>query len=187
MKFLWRNKKMLKTKNIELKPLSIKDTDFLLEMRNDLEIADNFFSDPPVYDFGHNRWLSGKSTDDLDFIIYYEGKKAGRISITKIDFRHQKGEYGIVVQKDFRGKRIAYEASILLIDYVFQNLPINKITLEVYENNEKAIKLYEKLGFIKEGLLREEFLKNGRFQNVYRMSVLAKEWNTSSLSGASLK
>jgi diamine N-acetyltransferase len=168
---------MLKIKNIELKPLSTKDTEFLLEMRNDLEIADNFFSDPPVYDYGHNRWLSGKNTDDLDFIIWYEGQRAGQISITKINYRHQKGEYGVMVHKDFRGKRIAYEASVLLLEYVFQNLPINKIYLEVFASNNRAIQLYEKIGFEKEGLFKDEFFKNGFFQDICRMCLLKSKWS----------
>lgn len=166
---------MLKKDAITLRPISVEDTEFILDLRNNLEIADNFFSDPPLYDFEHNRWLNDKKKDDLDFMILHKGEKAGRISITKIDFRHQKGDYGIVLHPAFWGKNIAYEASNLLLDYVFRNLPINKIYLEVFESNLKAIKLYERIGFKNEGLFEEEYFKNGLFQNICRMRILRKD------------
>lgn len=169
---------MLKNDAVTLKPISLKDTDFILELRNDLEIADQFFSDAPLYDFEHTNWLKNRNKDDLDFVIVENQtqRKAGRIYITNVDYRHQKGEYGIVLHPEFRRKNIAYEASDLLIDYVFRNQPINKIYLEVFESNLKAIKLYEKIGFKKEGLFKEEYFKNGTFQNVCRMSLFRKAW-----------
>jgi len=169
---------MLRNDVVTLKPISLNDTEFLLGLRNDLEIANQFFSDAPLYDFQHNSWLKTRNSNDLDFIIIENQtqKRAGRIYITQIDYRHQKGEYGIVLHPEFRGKNIAFKASLLLIDYVFRNLPINKIYLEVFESNLKAIKLYEKIGFKKEGLLKEEYFKNGTFQNVCRMSLLRNVW-----------
>lgn len=170
---------MLRNDAITLKPISLIDTDFILELRNNLEIADQFFSDAPVYDFEHNNWLKKRNNEDLDFIILdnHSQKRAGRIYLTNINFRHQKCEYGIVLHPESRGKNIAYEASKLLIDYVFQNLPINKIYLEVFEGNLKAIKLYEKIGFKQEGLFKAEYFKNGTFQNVCRMGLFRKEWS----------
>jgi diamine N-acetyltransferase len=169
---------MLKNEKIILRPISIKDTHFILELRNNSEIADQFFSDEPVYDFEHNEWLSSRNKDDLDFIIVENDtqKEVGRIYLTNINYRHQKGEYGIVLHSDFRGKRIASDASHLLLEYVFNNLPINKIYLEVFESNTKAIHLYEKIGFQKEGVFKEEYFKNGTFQNVCRMSLLREDY-----------
>jgi len=69
---------MLKNDAITLKPISIEDTDFILDLRNNLEIADNFFSDPPLYDFEHTKWLNSKNTDGLDLIILHKGEKVGR-------------------------------------------------------------------------------------------------------------
>ena len=169
---------MLRNDVVTLKPISLNDTELILGLRNDLEIADQFFSDAPLYDFEHNNWMKTRNSNDLDFIIIENQtqKKAGRIYITHIDYRHQKGAYGIVLHPNFRGKNIAYEASLLLLDYVFRILPINKIYLEVFESNLKAIKLYKKIGFIKEGLFLEEYFKNGTFQNVCRMYLSRKAW-----------
>jgi diamine N-acetyltransferase len=169
---------VLNNERILLVPISKDDTNFVLSLRNNLTVAKNFFSDPPMYDYEHNSWLNSRDNNDLDFIIYENEKKVriGRISIRNIDFKNQKGEYGIVLNPDFTGKGFAYDASVILINYVFDNLPINKLYLEVFESNLKAIKLYEKLGFEKEGLFIEEYFKCGNFQNTYRMGLLRGKW-----------
>lgn len=172
---------MLNNDVVTLKPISEKDTDFILELRNDLEIADQFFSDAPLYDFVHNNWLKTRNKDDLDFIIFENRtqKKAGRIYITHIDYRHQKGEYGIVIHPRFRSRNLATEATSLLINYVFNNLPMNKLSLEVFIENKKAINLYQKIGFVEEGILKEEFFKNGTFKDIIKMRLLKSEWKNS--------
>ena len=166
---------MLKNKDIELIPISKEDTEYIIKLRNDLKIANNFFSDPPVYDFKHKKWLYDLDKV-LDFIIYYDSKKVGRIYIYNIDFLNEKGEFGIIVEKSYSGQGIAYKASQLLFNYVFTNLKINKIYLLVFSENERAIKLYEKLGFEQEGYFKKEVFKNGRFQNVIRMALFRDEW-----------
>ncbi len=172
---------MLKNDVVTLKPISLNDSEFILGLRNDLEIADQFFSDVPLYDIEHNNWMKTRNSNDLDFIIIENQtqKKAGRIYITQIDYRHQKGEYGIVLHPEFRGKNLACEASSLLLHYVFNNLPLNKISLEVFKDNLKAIKLYKKIGFVEEGLMKEEFFKNGTFKDILKMRLLKSEWRNS--------
>jgi len=95
----------------------------------------------------------------------------GWISLTNVSYRHQKGEYGIALLPEYQGLGYAKEASELLIDYVFNNLPIRKIILKAFTSNVSAIKLYEKLGFVQEGLLRNEFFKAGRFRDVVVMAL----------------
>jgi diamine N-acetyltransferase len=112
----------------------------------------------------------------LDFIIFYNSKKVGRIYIYNIDFLNEKGEFGIVLEKNYSGKGIAFKASKLLLNYVFKNLKINKINLEVLSDNTKAINLYKKIGFKQEGYFKEEIYKNGEFKDVIRMAYHKSEW-----------
>ena len=55
-------------------------------------------------------------------------------------------------------------------------MKINKIYLNVFSDNENAIKLYKKLGFEQEAFLREEIFKNGKFKNVIRMALFKSKW-----------
>src|SRR5439155_203456 len=52
---------------------------------------------------------------------------------------------------------------------------VNKISLDVLEYNTRALRTYERLGFQREGVHREDIYKDGRFVNVMRMSILARE------------
>lgn len=166
---------MLEKEHLKLIPISEKDTEYLLELRNNLDISRYFFSQLPVYDFKHKKWLYDLDKV-LDFIIYYNSKKVGRIYIYNIDFLNERGEFGIIVEKSYSGQGIAYKASQLLFNYVFTNLKINKIYLLVFSENERAKKLYEKLGFEQEGYFKKEVFKNGKFQNVIRMALFRDEW-----------
>lgn len=154
-----------------LRPISINDTDFILEMRNDLEDSLSYFSDYPLYDFEHTNWLKTKQKD-MDMIIEYKKERAGRVRISNIDYRNQKCEFGIQVHKDFRVKGIGYRSSMIIINYVFQNLPIRKIYLHTLEDNQKAIRLFQKLGFTVEGVFKEEIFKDGKWRNVLRMALM---------------
>ncbi|CCU83509.1 GNAT family N-acetyltransferase [Mesotoga sp. BH458_6_3_2_1] len=167
---------ILEEGDVLLRPLSIKDTEFLLGIRNDLEFADEFFSDPPVYDFSHNSWLQSAAKNNIELIVEFKSERAGQIRLTDIDYRHQKAQFGILIAKDFQGKGIAFGSSKIFIEYVFRNLPINKIYLELFANNIPAFKLYEKLGFSEEGRFRQEYFKRGEFKDTIRMSILREKW-----------
>ncbi len=162
---------MLYKDKIKLLPIKIDDTGFILSLRNDLEVAKQFFSDPPVYESAHAKWLNQRDEKDLDFIIWYEEERSGRIYITNLDYRHGKADYGIVLHSDYRGKNIAVCASRLLIEYVFKELPISKLSLQVFSDNDSAIRLYEKLGFCREGVLKQEYLKGGIYRDVVLMAL----------------
>ena len=163
---------MLFGKKIDCFPLGLEDTAFILQLRNLPEVSGEFFSDPPLYDFVHQKWLSSVEPGNLFFIIREKSnQRVGFVSFSNVSYRHQKGEYGIALLPKYQGKGYAREASELLIDYVFYNLPIRKIFLKAFASNVSAIKLYEKLGFVQEGLLRDEFYKGGRFEDVVVMAL----------------
>lgn len=172
---------MLKNKDIELIPISKEDTEYIIKLRNTREINENLFSNPPTYDFEHLKWLNQIDKNDIHLIIKVKDEKAGIINITKIDYKNEKCEYGIALDPEYTGKGIAYKASRLLLDYVFNNLKIRKIYLEVFSDNPRAKSLYEKIGFKQEGYFKEEVFKNGKFRDVIRMACYKSEWKNESL------
>lgn len=88
----------------------------------------------------------------------------GNIKLDSIDWIARTAEIGILLgNKAFWGKGIGTEAFHLLTDYGFTGLNLNKIWLTVFSNNPSAIKLYQKLGFIEEGVLKHHIFKNGEY------------------------
>ncbi len=76
-----------------------------------------------------------------------------------------------------RGKGYGSEAMKLLLEYGFENLNFHRIQLNVLEFNEKAIFLYEKSGFKKEGIFREFVLRDNKRYNLLLYGLLRNEWN----------
>ena len=104
-------------------------------------------------------------------------KKIGTIGLSSIDPRNQKAEFGILIgELTERGKGFAEEASAALLNYAFSELNLHKIKLSVFSDNARAIKLYNKLGFRPEGILRQEIFKNAVFKDVMIMAILKEEW-----------
>jgi RimJ/RimL family protein N-acetyltransferase len=82
---------------------------------------------------------------------------------------------GIGEEKN-RGRGYAKEALNLTIEFGFEELNFHRIYLTVLEYNEPAIKLYEKLGFKREGVYREFIHRDGRRYDMYLYGILRPEW-----------
>ena len=99
-------------------------------------------------------------------------KHIGNIKIDPIDYKHKYGEYGIMMgEKDFWGKGYAKEASNRIISYSFEELSLRKINLGVLSVNNRALKLYESLGFKMEGILKKHKIFEGLFIDEIRMAL----------------
>lgn len=61
-----------------------------------------------------------------------------------------------------RGKDIGYFATTEILKHAFNNVNLNRIKLGVLESNTRALKLYEKIGFKREGVKRQSIYKNGK-------------------------
>jgi len=103
------------------------------------------------------------------------GKHIGNIKIDPINYKHGYGEYGILMgDRDEWGKGYAKEASSVVIEFCFNVLKLRKINLGVAADNKNAVSLYEKIGFIVEGILKEHGFYGGKLCNVLRMAIFNK-------------
>ncbi|GGN59169.1 hypothetical protein GCM10007971_21970 [Oceanobacillus indicireducens] len=64
----------------------------------------------------------------------------------------------------------------MLLDYAFLELNMHRVSLRVFSHNEKAIHIYNKLGFVKEGVIRESLYRNGIWHDIIVMGVLKKDY-----------
>jgi RimJ/RimL family protein N-acetyltransferase len=76
-----------------------------------------------------------------------------------------------------RGQGYAKEAFKLTMEFGFEELNFHRIYLTVLEYNEPAIKLYEKLGFKREGVHREFIHRDGKRYDMYLYGILRHEWD----------
>ncbi len=100
-------------------------------------------------------------------------KHIGNIKIDPVNKKHGLGEYGILMgEKAEWGKGYAKEASEAVIEYCFgKELNLRKITLGVIKENEPACYLYNKLGFIEEGIYTKHLNYDGHYYDIIRMAI----------------
>jgi RimJ/RimL family protein N-acetyltransferase len=68
------------------------------------------------------------------------------------------------------------KASKLVLKYCFEELGLNRIELEVYDFNRRAQRVYEKLGFVREGTKREALYFRDQYHDIITMAVLARDY-----------
>ena len=101
----------------------------------------------------------------------------GNCGVHQIDWRNRSAEVGIVIgEKSFWNQGYGTEAMALLLRHAFETLNLNRISLDVYESNPRAIKAYENVGFVHEGRKRKAMFLNGHYIDVLLMSILREEW-----------
>lgn len=94
-----------------------------------------------------------------------------------IDDVNRSAELGIMIgEKSEWNKGYGAEAMTLLLMHGFETLNLNRIFLRVYTENVRAVRSYEKAGFVLEGRMREAVYKHGRYDDILLMSVLRSEW-----------
>ena len=100
----------------------------------------------------------------------------GLISLLSIDYVNRSGELHIMIGgEENRGKGIGTFAVRAMVAHAFNNLNLRRIELGVLENNIPAIRLYEKVGFVKEGVKRKSNYKNGEYVSLIIMGLLKEE------------
>ena len=134
---------------------------------------------PLEYEKTLNWFNNNKNNENrYDAIIEFNGIPVGVIGLLNIDCKNKKAEYYITMgEHQYKGKGIAYKSSIELLKYAFNELKLNKIYLYTEVENIIAQKLFDKLGFIKEGTLKEDLIINNEKKDRYIYAIFRNEWN----------
>lgn len=106
-------------------------------------------------------------------LIIIENEIVGIASITSVQKERMKhnGTLGISLRKKYSGIGLGSEIMVYLIDWAKSNKITKKINLLVREDNIRGVKLYEKFGFEKEGLLKKDICVNGIYYNTIAMGL----------------
>jgi len=107
-----------------------------------------------------------------------EGTPIGRTFYENLDTKHRKTEVGIQLgEKEYWGKGYGTDAMITFLDYLFNELRLHRVYLRVQSYNTRALKSYEKCGFVQEGTLRDNTFTQGKYYDDLAMSILRDEFN----------
>ena len=160
--------------NIKLVPIDENDTADIIRWRNSDLVRNNVFGSDDVTPEIHQHWLTeyvmkGKC---CQFIIHTEQNPVGTVFLKNIDYDNSKAEFGIFIgESEAHGRGYGTIAAKLITSFGFQELGLNKIYLSVFNDNKGAIKSYKKAGFKEEGLMYQEYCKDGCFIDVLQMAI----------------
>ncbi|HAC0981220.1 TPA_asm: spermidine N1-acetyltransferase [Listeria monocytogenes] len=164
--------------DLKLRPLEREDLKFVHRLNNDAKIMSYWFEEP--YEaFVELQELYDKHIHDQSerrFILELDGQMVGLVELMEIDYIHRRAEFQIIIDPKFQGHGYAVSATKLAMKYAFHVLNMHKLYLVVDKVNEKAIHVYEKVGFIREGELIDEFFVDGTYHDAIRMCIFQHQY-----------
>lgn len=164
--------------DLKLRPLEREDLKFVHRLNNDAKIMSYWFEEP--YEaFAELQELYDKHIHDQSerrFILELDGQMVGLVELMEIDYIHRRAEFQIIIDPKFQGHGYAVSATKLAMKYAFHVLNLHKLYLVVDKVNEKAIHVYEKVGFIREGELIDEFFVDGTYHDAIRMCIFQHQY-----------
>ncbi len=173
---------MIEDDRIILRPIIQSDRDQILSLRLDFRANQAYLGFPyPINEINEEKWIADLYPQGqrkrIDFAIENKKDKAflGIIGIKDLDSLHQRANFGIFIKREFWGKGYAKNAMMLFFRYLFEEIHLHRIILQVLNNNKRAIGLYESFGFKHEGILRQHHFQSGDFQDVLIMGLLRRE------------
>ena len=125
------------------------------------------------------KWMENESPDNFGFMIrtLADGRLIGFIGLDGIHWTHGDTFVGIGIgDAEYRGNGYGTDAMRVILRYAFTELNLHRVSLDVFEYNPRAIRSYEKAGFVVEGRQRQALNRDGRRWDVIYMGILREDW-----------
>jgi UDP-4-amino-4,6-dideoxy-N-acetyl-beta-L-altrosamine N-acetyltransferase len=164
---------------ITLRDVRPEDADTIREWRNLPKVADFMFTDHVIGPAEHAAWFSRVIKDPTCryWIIACDGEDAGLANLYAIDQVNRRCYWGFyVVSPNVRGKSVGSHVEYSVLNYVFDELRLEKLCCENLSFNRGVIEMHRRFGFVQEGLFRKHVWKRGAFHDVVCLAILKEEW-----------
>ena len=171
---------MYEGNRIRLRAFERQDVDANHAFVNDYETVCSMLSGIPFPASMEDeyRWLEQQtsySRGEYQFAVEdFEGDLVGRCGVTRLDWKNRVAELGIMIGTPYRGRGYGTEAMELLCDFCHREMNLHKLKVSVFAFNEAAIRCYEKNGFVREGVCRQEIFRDGQYQDVVLLARFAE-------------
>jgi RimJ/RimL family protein N-acetyltransferase len=160
--------------------MTTKDTDLIVAWRNTDAVRLNFIYRALFTRESHENWI--RTMVDTGKVVQFvicnieDDMPLGSVYIRDIDRQHNKAEYGIFIgEPSARGRGVGTAAAKLMLAYCFGEEGLHRVFLRVFPENLQAIGSYEKAGFEKEALLKDDVCIDGVYRDIVLMGAINPE------------
>ncbi len=176
----------LKTNRLVLRPLTFEDAPFIQTFASVRELADAMISIPHPYPNGEaERYISKQlaefeAGDSVTFAIERKSESvfSGIIEVRDIEREHSQAELSFWLAVEAWGQGYMSEALKPVLRFAFEDLSLNRLYGYHMVRNPGSGKVFQKNGFVQEGLLRQRVRKLGVFEDVALWAILHRDWQS---------
>ncbi len=175
---------MITGKRVRLRAISREDLPLFVQWLNDPEVTEGLSHYYPLSMPQEEKWFEqvlqappAEQPLTIELLEDDAWVAAGNCGFFAVNWRVRSAEFGIFIgNKSFWNRGYGTEAVRLCLAYGFGTLNFNRIFLRVFATNERAARVYEKAGFVREGRLRQAHYHQGNYVDVLMMGILRDEW-----------
>lgn len=168
---------------VVLRWMEERDAEALFGIFSDPEVM-RYWSSPPMEDLADAQNLLADVRTKLRRKTYYQwgiarredDRVIGTCTLFHLDLDNRRGEIGYALGREHWGQGYMAEALGALLTLAFQGLGLHRLEADVDPGNTGSIKTLERLGFQKEGYLRERWIVDGRVMDTLLFGLLRREW-----------
>lgn len=174
---------MLTNLKVYLRAIELDDYKKSIEWRRDQEIWEmlvgrRYF----VSQAYEKKWVenAGSSPTDIKLAICDQenGTYIGNAYLSDVDFFNRSANAGYLLgDREYWGKGFGTDVSLLMLHHAFYDLGLQRVQARVLVDNKASLRVLEKTGYKKEGLLRKAAFKKGELQDLVLMAVLKEDFD----------
>lgn len=163
--------------NSFLRPVTNDDLQLIFNWRNRIEIRKFMFNNKEIEWEEHLNWFNSLKNDENNIIKIFieDGEPRGVVQVNKINTIDKTAEWGFYIGDGYKiglGKTLAYHA----LNYIYNELNIRKLSAKVLSTNEKSLRFHQKIGFVKEGTLRQHITRDKKFLDIILFAQFNQSW-----------
>ena len=160
-----------------------EDLPLFVRWMNDWRTSRTLAIRAPISFASETHWFEGmlaeQGKDRYFFVacLLVDDRAIGTIGLFDLDLPNGSAGLGIAVGDPAdQGRGLGSDMLRALVDFGFGQLRLERIWLDVYDTNPGAQRVYERVGFVHEGVQRHAVYREGQYRDVHRMAILAGEW-----------